>query len=364
MRVDGKRTSRKLRTEDGEYCSSHAEAEEALERLRGELADRADLRAGKRAHLGDWLEQEYESILKARMAPHGAGQATTYIGKFVAWMELEDRDVEMSEVTRSDVERFCAAFIAEGYRASYLRRFINVLRKAWNDAIERGFATKNPWHRVLIPRIEETHVPWVAAEDLARLCAAVNREQRPLVTLIAETGLRPSEALALRREDVELERELLHVRRGKSRAARRTVPLTPGALKVLRAQRKRDDGLVFEPRTTHGTLKALATACRHAKLPPLTLRSLRHVYASHLIVAGTPPTVVAALLGHADGGALVLRLYGRWFPQDAQNRAIAALHSFRSIPGTAPVSPRARGRRSGPADGSAGATTPARRSRG
>lgn len=337
VRIDGRRTWRLLRTKDGLPCATRKEAEPAIERLRERLEDAprrrrtATLGATWTRWLEPWLDEEYAAVLKTRLTPHGAAQAESYLRKFATWVRREFHDPPMHEVGRAAADRWCVHFMEAGYRASYLRRVVNVLRKAWRDAAERGFVVLNPWVGAPIPRIAETHVPWISPVKLRALCRKVDRRERAFVTLVAETGLRPSEALALRRrDDVDLAAGVVHVRGGKTPAARRTVPLTPRAVRVIRALREREDGLLLRPRCKQTTLDRLKVACSHVHLPPLNLRHLRHVYASHLVVAGTPPTVVAALLGHADGGKLVLRLYGRWYPPDAQQRAVEVLAAFRA----------------------------------
>lgn len=354
VRISGRRTWRLLKTERGKPVTKEAQVEAAMDRLRDKVRDLAALRSGERARLGEWLDDEYSAVLSASLEKKSRQQAEAYIVHFAHWLHGSRGNVFMDQVGLPDIQRFCAAFMSGELRkigsgavkASYLRRYVNVLRKAWNDAIERGFAADNPWRKAPVPRIQETHVPWISPGDLRKLYAKVAQPHRALVILVGETGMRPSEALAMRREDVDLERKLLHVRAGKTRAARRTVPLTDRAVKLLRSLPKRDDGLVLEPVFTQVTVRVLATACGHLKLPSLSLRSLRHAFASHLVVSGCPPTVVASLLGHSDGGALVLRLYGRWYPPDAQSRAVAGLAAFRSKPGSAPAS-RATSRRRG-----------------
>lgn len=349
VRIGGRRTMRLLLNEDETPCRKRKHAEPALERLRVKLAAEDAILSGRRARLGEWLDVEYAQIIRARLTEHAADQAESYLIRFAKW----SGNPYMDQVSRGDVERFCAHFVAPkeeqglGYKASYLRRFVNVLRRAWRDAITRGFVHNNPWSKAPVPRIQETVVPWVEPTDLAKLCEEVNEFQRPLVSLLAETGLRVGEAVALRREDVDLRSKVLRVRRGKTKAAARTIPLTPKALAIVDRLPERDDGLVFEPRATYATLNALKSACRRVKIPELTLHQLRHVYASHLVQSGCPPTVVAALLGHADGGALVLRLYGRWYPADAQSRAVAAMTEFRSTRVSESESQATRGRRRG-----------------
>jgi len=51
-------------------------------------------------------------------------------------------------------------------------------------------------------------------------------------------------------------------------------------------------------------------AARHAGMPELTFHDLRHTGASLMIAAGCHVKVIAEQIGHADGGALVLRRYG------------------------------------------------------
>lgn len=350
VRIGGRRTTRLLQDEDDQPCTTHKEAERALERLRIQLEEEEAILRGKRARLGEWLDLEYSGILRARLTGHGADQAEQYLVRFAKWAG----NPFMDEVSRGDVERYCAHFVAPkdehglGHKASYLRRVVNVLRRAWRDAATRGFVRENPWSKAPVPRIEETVVPWVEPELLHKLCDEMTPFQRPLVTLLAETGLRVGEALALPRHDVDLRSKVLHVRRGKTRAAKRSIPLTPRALEAVRQLPERDDGLLFEPRAPYATLMGLQRACRTLKVEELTLHQLRHVYASHLVQSGCPPTVVAALLGHADGGALVLRLYGRWYPQDAQSRAVAAMTAFRSSRGSDAGSRATRVRRRDP----------------
>ncbi len=349
VRINGSRTWRLLKNEDGTVCTTALEAEPAMERLRQSVEARRAMAAGERARLGYWLDEEYADIIGSRCTPHVAAQAEAYICRFAAWMDVEiGRDAYMDEVRREHAERFVADFVAgrvllpnrktrASYKPGYIRRIVNTLRAAWNAARDRGFVSENPWSKLPLPRIAETIVPWVEPADLAAIAAEVGDHFRPLVRLLAGTGLRVSEGLALRREDVDLRARVLHVRSGKTRTARRTVPLPDDVVALVKSLPPRDDGLLLDPVSNYGTLRAIQAACEHLKLPRLTVHQLRHVYASHLVVTGTPPTVVAALLGHADGGSLVLRLYGRWYPQDAQARAVQTLDAFRSKPGSAPA---------------------------
>lgn len=348
VRIDDRRTMRLLLTTDDppRPVTRKLDAEPAMERLRAQLFHERELRDGVAAHLGEWLDLEYAAILAARLkSEHSARQTEAYLVRFAEWLDARyGRRATMDVASRADVEAWCAEFTAKGYKASYLRRVVNALRKAWNDAKVRGFVDANPWSSPPIPPIRPPHVPWIDPDDLRRIADDVSEFQRPIVTFLAETGLAVGEALGLVREDVDLRARVVHVREGKTPFRPRTVPLTDRAVRAVRAEPPRDDGMVFAPRTAQGVRDAIRTACEHLRLPVLTTHQLRHVYGSHLVVAGVPPTVVASLLGHANA-QMVLKVYGRWFPHDAQVRATDALADFRSKRGPGRASRATPGRR-------------------
>jgi integrase len=211
---------------------------------------------------------------------------------------------------------------------------VNTVRRAWSDAAARRLVRENPWSKLDLGRVEHREVEWITPARLGELYDAVTPNQRPLIVLLGETGLRLGEALALQWSDVNLgdKTAAVHVRTGKTAAARRTVPLdSPRAIAEMKALRERTDGdAVFTKRSEFGVLQAMHRACKKIEHPQSRVHDLRHWYASHLVQARVPPSTVAALLGHADGGALVCKLYGRWMPQDAQRQAADLLRRYRA----------------------------------
>lgn len=145
----------------------------------------------------------------------------------------------------------------------------------------------------------------------------------------AWTGMRQGELLGLRWEDVDLERGSLVVRRSLSRLpgkrgtryvltepktdrSRRTVPLLPEVVTVLRAVRKAqldrpgklDQGLVFctpagSPLDGSTVTRAFGRAVAAAGLPKVRMHDLRHAFASYLIQSGVDLATVADLMGHS-----------------------------------------------------------------
>jgi site-specific recombinase XerD len=149
----------------------------------------------------------------------------------------------------------------------------------------------------------------LSREEVAQLLALV---PQPLERLILQTtyacGLRASEVLRLRVTDIESSRMLLWVRQGKG-GKDRGVPLSPALLEALRAhwQRLRPTTWLFPGQAPNGqrSLGALQRVVRRAVLAAgfakkVSLHTLRHSYATHLLEAGVDLITIQRLLGHRD----------------------------------------------------------------
>jgi site-specific recombinase XerD len=145
--------------------------------------------------------------------------------------------------------------------------------------------------------------------EVAQLLALV---RQPLERLILQTtyacGLRASEVLNLRVADIDSGRMLLWVRHGKG-GKDRGVPLSPALLEALRAhwRQRRPATWLFPGQTPSGrrSLEALQRVCRRAVraagfTKKVSLHTLRHSYATHLLEAGVDLVTIQRLLGHRD----------------------------------------------------------------
>lgn len=340
----GAPTMRLLRRLDGTACTNLKEAETSLSRLREDLAEGRV--TPKRAPLSfrDWCAAEYLPAMVIRLAPGSLRSSGAHCEKFAAWCETNGLDT-MDAVRRKHVNEFVQFLVTvDGCKPSYVSRMLRTLRSAWRDAKEIGLVVDATiWDDVELRVGPDDEVPWVSPEKLLEFYGHVNVAQRPLIELLGETGLRVGEALALRWRDVDLgARPSVFVQQGKTAAARRKVPLSPRAVAALgRVERGEEDALVFSPRSAQGVRMAVRTACGKAGLPMLRTHSLRHIAASHLAQAGVPASTIARVLGHADGGMLVMKRYGRWMPVDAEAAAMDRMAAWRAA--AAPGRPASAG---------------------
>jgi integrase len=245
-------------------------------------------------------------------------------------------DTQMGGVSPRVLREFVVELQGKDLASATIRRICAPLRAMFNDAHEMSDIRHNP---VVAFRIASDHddddeekAKALATEELGRLIEAMDPKWRLLIEVLACTGLRISEALALTWADIDLGNEpKLHVRRAlkqnqsqkvgrpKSKAGRRTIPLPTEiaiALRLRRAEAEwhRDSDPVF-PNARGGWMsdgnlrrRFLSPAARAAAVPWAGFHSLRHTYASRLIANGRTIVQVQKLLGHASA-AFTLAVY-------------------------------------------------------
>jgi integrase/recombinase XerD len=149
----------------------------------------------------------------------------------------------------------------------------------------------------------------LSPEDVSRLLDAVRDPRYRMAMMVAyAAGLRLSEILALRVEDIDSHRMVIRVRQGKGAKDRYTI-LSPVLLESLREYWRvyRPTSVLFPSQRAGGEAPVGATslqractkAAREAGLRSgIGLHTLRHCFATHLLEAGTNIRVIQRLLGH------------------------------------------------------------------
>lgn len=231
------------------------------------------------------------------------------------------------------------------------RRTVNyvhtIIHRALKDSVRWGRLARNPADAADPPRggpkSDGVH-SWGAATLRQFLSASSGDRLHALWVLLATTGMRRGEALGLRWSDVDLDagrlrvvqtiiqvRSKVTVGEPKTARGRRPIALDAGTVAVLREHRKRaleermlvgpdfdDHGLVFH-QPDGSCLKpdavsaAFVRRVRKAKLPPLTLKGLRHTWATLALEHGVHPRVVQERLGHSTI-AITLGIYSHVTP--------------------------------------------------
>jgi integrase/recombinase XerD len=146
------------------------------------------------------------------------------------------------------------------------------------------------------------------SEISALLKAASSPKHYALILLIYSSGLRVSEAVRLRVDDLVVDRGVIVVRGGKGRKDR-IAPLSKALLAAIRRFRAPDEPSPFlfpsqtpdSHLTSRSAQKILAAACARSRIGrSITPHALRHSFATHLHEDGTDIRNIQMLLGHAS----------------------------------------------------------------
>ncbi|OBI19055.1 integrase [Mycobacterium sp. E2327] len=238
---------------------------------------------------------------------------------------------------------------------STIRQTFTILRQALDSAVRDGLLARNPCHLTKRPGVRPTEARHLDTSAVsALLVAAEGLRYAPVLKLIASTGLRRGEALALRWSDVDLGAGLLMVRgtlarvngalvitQPKTERSRREIPLTPPVVAMLKAHRKAqleerlraanqwaETGLVFvtevgRPVEPSSILREIRIASAKAGLDGVGVHTLRHSAAVAWLEAGVHIRQVADLLGHSSI-SVTGDVYGHG-SQDGAKAAVLAL---------------------------------------
>lgn len=247
----------------------------------------------------------------------------------------------LAHIEPRDVKRYAQAVADKGLSPDGVRNAVAPVKAMLATAFEDSVIRTNPAANVRLATSytnvggELRRARALSDDELARLLSHVNGRDRLIVELLASTGLRIGELIALRWCDLDLAGGTLHVCRRlyrggfdtpKSRYGIRTVPLTPQMRSKLAAHNlSLDDSSPFAPvfQTRTGTTLAannvlrrvLKPAAVEAGLPWATLHTLRHTFATRCFRHGCNVKQVQVLLGH-HSAAFTLETYVHLMPED------------------------------------------------
>jgi site-specific recombinase XerD len=232
-----------------------------------------------------------------------------HVRDFAAW--VADRPLE--EIDAQAIEFDYLGPWAAGVTPATLRNRISALRAFFAFCERFDYIDRNPMRRIESPERDDKMGPWLRPEqDLAMQDAIVSPVERAVVTLLRYTGLRVSEACALRWSDLDIDAGTLKVEKSKTKSGRRTIPLPATLIPQLRAwQRYLEARGMYAPggfvlATKNGTGMAPQFVWRVVKRVgeraglDVSPHTLRRTYGSALINNECRLEVVSKALGHAN----------------------------------------------------------------
>jgi len=223
--------------------------------------------------------------------------------------------LDLAEVSQIAIERFKREQLKRKTKrgaaqsTASVNRYLQILASVFTRAESLGLSRRDGRPRIETLREDNARIRYLTLAEESALRGAAAEAWPYLADLIAvgcATGLRRAELFALRKADIDLTLNLVHVLDGKGGKAR-TVPLDPAgeARQILAGliAESRSDWIFTSPHSGGKFTRAdksLAKASKLAEVEGVTLHVLRHTFCTRLAAAGVDVRTIKELAGHAD----------------------------------------------------------------
>jgi integrase/recombinase XerD len=205
---------------------------------------------------------------------------------------------------KADVRAYLLFLVQEKHASwSYFGQAISALRFLYHNTLGKKWVLDG----VASPRKQKKLPVVLSLGEVAQFFEAVTSlKHRAILMTAYAAGLRVSEVVALRVDDIDSRRMVIRIRQAKGQKDRYTM-LSPRLLKILREYWKatRPTQFLFPGNTPDRTIttRTVEKACRDAREAArlgkhVTVHTLRHSFATHLLEAGTDIRIIQVLLGH------------------------------------------------------------------
>jgi integrase len=263
-----------------------------------------------------------------------------------SWPELESMPV--GKVGKDDCLQW-ARKLAIKYSPSVYNNTVGTLRMILDVAVEKGARSQNPARFITKKRIVQHELTLPTPDQFEKFTTAIeegggwcSRDCADLVRFLAFGGFRKTEAANITWEDVDFASGKIRVRVTKNGKAR-SVPCIPdmmallGGIRAERPDAKPSDRVM----AVSECQKAMDRAAVSVGMERITHHDLRHLFATRCIESGVDIPTVSRWLGHQDGGALAMKVYGHLRDQHSVEMASKVMFSNPPASATQPTQSKA-----------------------
>ena len=328
---------------------SMREAQEYLTRKLRELDLGRDLE-GAKITLNEYLDRWIQTAVKPRVREKTSHD---YEGMLRRYIRPNLGETVLAAMRPLDLQTAYQQMIERGLSARTVRYTHVVLRSAMRQALQWRLLLENPADGVRVPQQSRNEMRALTVEQVRTLLkVALTTPYGRVLAVALTTGMRPSEYLALKWQDIDWGRQTISVVRSirrlsgrwcfcdtKRARSRRPIKLQiwiVALLQELRTETTLLDScpeaidLVFrtpsgQPINADNLAKHFKSILNLAGLPRVRLYDLRHTAATIALAAGVSPKVVSEQLGHAST-AFTLDTYARVLPH-MQDEAVARIEA-------------------------------------
>ncbi len=244
-----------------------------------------------------------EYLLKLELKRYANSTVRTYVSFFEMFINYY-KEKELKTLDESDIRNFLQHLIHRNVSNSYLNQAINAIKFYYEVVL----GMPNRFYEIERPRKESKLPKVISKEEILTIIENTNNlKHKCIVQLLYGSGLRRSELLNLKIEDIDSKRMLVRVVGSKGNKDRQTL-LSKNALNDLRRYFTKYEPKIYLFEGKDGmkysgasVLKIVKYAAVKANIRiSVTPHILRHSFATHLLESGTDLRQIQVLLGHSS----------------------------------------------------------------
>ena len=266
-------------------------------------------REHKAVTLADFLKHEFLPFVESKFKKAKPRTLRYYNYGATTLRDSDFASLDLREITDQHAGQYAAK--RTNRSPSTVNCGLRTLRRALSLAVQWGKLDRMP--KITLAKGERQRERVLTENEVSAYLKVCPQPWKDGATIMLGTGMRPGEVFALRWENILLNGSggLLQITDGKSRAAKRVLPLVPAVFDALKARRKEQgsptEGWLFPQDTRSGHLESdglakdqHALALKNSKVKPFEPYCLRHTALTNLGEAGCDAFTLAKIAGHSS----------------------------------------------------------------
>lgn len=215
---------------------------------------------------------------------------------FAAWAKVNVNSPRWSTITKQDIDRYVAALNQEGKEPATIKHHVSALRTLYKTMRELGRDIKNPAQYVRTPKLA-TRVPkTLEVADIRKTIydKEIPENTRGIIAMLAEAGLRITEARTVTEEDIDREERSIIVR-GKGNKERKVYY---GELTAAYLEKHKEPGRKFQGEDREVRYAIHDAIRKHTTAEKCSAHIVRHTWATEMLNRGADIKTISFLMGH------------------------------------------------------------------
>ncbi|OTN88818.1 hypothetical protein A5819_001310 [Enterococcus sp. 7E2_DIV0204] len=234
-------------------------------------------------------------------------------------------DIKVQKITQEIIQEFVYHLTKQNFASGTIKNVFNILKKALNTAVKKSYLLQNPCDNIILPKTTTKKINALTLEDQRKIeRLALAEEKCSPVFLALYSGMRIGEISGLKWEDIDFDKNLIHVRRTitritnestslkktkvvagspKSDHSTRVIPIAENLRNYLLEKQRYSQGIyviccnggLTEPRTINYRFKKVVN---ELELSDIRFHSLRHTFATRCLEQGVDIASLSQILGH------------------------------------------------------------------